>query len=118
MKHLVFAYAVNQIWFFLGSIVFFLVHDFTQKFLDHDFSIEVMIFKLRDESVTNAEIDRQIPTPKCNVTINPVVFKREAVKPVQTHVVQEPILIPPQEFVPVTLLERIQDRLMKRNRRF
>ena len=78
-----------------------------------------MIFKVRDESITNAEIDRQIPTPKCNVTITPVNFSRiDEVKPSETPVVQEPILIPPQEYVPVTLLERIQERLMNRTRRF
>ncbi|MCH7561102.1 MAG: hypothetical protein IIC67_07025 [Thaumarchaeota archaeon] len=74
-----------------------------------------MIFPVRTEEITNAEIDRQIPTPKCNITINPVVFKRDAVKPVQTPVVQDPIDIPSTEPVFIggsdpSLQERFRER--------
>ena len=74
-----------------------------------------MIFPVRNVEITNAEIDRQIPTPKCNVTITPVVFKKDVVKPVQTPVVQEPIDIPPTEPVftgepNLSLQERFRNR--------
>ena len=96
--------------------MFFLVHDFTQKFLDHDFSIEVMIFKLRDESTTDEEMGRQCPTPKSDITIVPVDFRREKVKSVQTPVVQEPILISESTFnaSPPTIRSRIRDRFQGR----
>lgn len=52
-----------------------------------------MIFPLRDDFSTNAEMDRQCPTPKSDVTITPVDFRREVVKSVETPVVQEPVFI-------------------------
>lgn len=76
-----------------------------------------MIFPVRSEETTNAEIDRQIPTPKCNVTITPVDFKREVVKPVEIPVVQDPIVIPPASSFdpfPPTLRSRIRDRFQGR----
>jgi len=75
-------------------------------------------FKLRTEETTNAEIDRQIPTPKCNVTITPVDFKREVVKPTtEKPTVQDPIVIPPASSFdpfPPTLRSRIRDRFQGR----
>ncbi|MCH7561310.1 MAG: hypothetical protein IIC67_08115 [Thaumarchaeota archaeon] len=90
------------------------------------------IFKVRDESITNAEIDRQMPTPKCNVTITPVDFKSEVVE-VKTPVVKDPIVIPPTSSFdpfPPTIRSRIRDKfqgirpnlvenfLIQRQRRF
>ena len=79
-----------------------------------------MIFKLRDESTTNEEMDRQCPTPKSDTTIIPVDFRREKVKSVQTPVVQEPvqepILISDSTFnaSPPTIRSRIRDRFQGR----
>lgn len=53
----------------------------------------VMSFPLRDESSTNEEMDRQCPTPKSDVTIIPVDFRRMEVKAVQIPVVQEPVFV-------------------------
>jgi len=95
----------------------------------------VMIFKVRDESITNAEIDRQMPTPKCNVTITPVDFKREVVKPTETQKkeIVEIVSSPASSFdpFPTTIRScirgffqgrirpnRVEDFLVNRPRRF
>jgi len=91
------------------------------------------IFKIRDESITNAEIDRQIPTPKCNIRITPVDFKSEVVKPTQKKEVIEIVSSPDSSFdpFPATLgscirslfqgrvgTNRVENFLIHRRRRF
>lgn len=76
-----------------------------------------MIFALRDSTTTDCELARQCPTPQPDVTITPVPFQKEVVKPVETPVVQDPIDIPPASSFdpfPPTLRSRIRDRFQGR----
>ena len=73
------------------------------------------IFTVKSKEITDAEIQRihSIQTPNVSVPIEPVNFKREVVKPVQTPVVQGPIDISPASSFdpfPPTLRSRIRDR--------
>ena len=111
MKQAEFVYVVDLICISLECTAFSGVADFTQKLLDHYFSIKDMsIFKVRDESYSNAEMDRRIPTPKCNVTITPVNFSHSPppAGPPTVEISRVPDPVPP--FPPTTIRERIRDR--------
>ena len=75
-----------------------------------------MIFKLRDESVTNGFLNRQCPTPRPDVTITPVNFSRiDEVKPTETQKkeVVEIVSSPESSFdpFPPTIRSRIRGKL-------